>query len=130
MVLGGCSVTRQPSLYTHDELVTEPDTHPASFVYHFYWVLPQIELRQYRHQRPSNQQYALPPPQRHRDLSRQSADSELKLRLEDAAIVKMRRRLSEQNVCKDGHVIDHVRWYERSMEIHGDCVSPDTRKAE
>lgn len=127
LLLISCSVSRTPSLYTHDELIVQPSGTSTRFIYHFYWVLPQSELNVQQRHRVSGSRNTLPPPQRHGDLNRQSADGELKLRLEDAAIVRLGTKLNDQDVCANGHTIDHVRWFERKMEIYGKCVKQNTQ---
>ncbi|WP_125720975.1 hypothetical protein [Pseudoalteromonas rubra] len=47
--------------------------------------------------------------------------SELKLQLEDEAVVRLKKALKEARYCESGYKIERVFWRDRSVQLRGIC---------
>ncbi|AZZ99387.1 hypothetical protein [Pseudoalteromonas sp. R3] len=55
------------------------------------------------------------------DQQRVEDSPEMKLKLEDEAVVRLKKALSEARYCESGYKIERVFWRDRSVQLRGTC---------
>ncbi|KAF7787809.1 hypothetical protein PRUB_a2306 [Pseudoalteromonas rubra] len=55
------------------------------------------------------------------DQQRVEDSSEMKLKLEDEAVVRLKKALSDARYCESGYKIEQVFWRDRSVQLRGIC---------
>ncbi len=121
IALFGCSSADKKTIETHQNLISRVNKQGITeYIFTLNWYVPQIQQRREKDR--------FGPAERQDQLNRtsqlassSSISNEVKLEMEDLAVVKLAKTLKNKDLCANSHTIDEILWQEKSIKLRGHC---------